>query len=58
MTKEDIFTRMYFERLVPYEQAGLIQLIRSRGELLSEEYQEGGILVRAFVPRADYGKLC
>lgn len=50
--------RLYFERLIPYEQAGLIQLVRNRGELLLEEYQENGILVQAYVPKEDYGKLC
>ncbi|MCI8371312.1 MAG: GTPase HflX [Lachnospiraceae bacterium] len=50
--------KMYFERLMPYEQAGLIQMIRKRGELLDEEYQEDGILVRAYVPVEDYAKFC
>lgn len=49
--------KVYYERLIPYNQAGLIQTIRKRGELLSEEYREDGILVQAYVPREDYGKL-
>ena len=31
--------KIYIERLYPYDQAGLIQIIRRKGELLSEEYQ-------------------
>lgn len=47
--------QIYMERLFPYEKAGLIQLIRSRGQLISEEYQEKGIFVRARVPLELYG---
>lgn len=50
--------KIYYERLIPYDQAGLIQIIRSKGELLSEEYQEGGIMVQAYVPVEEYARLC
>ena len=44
--------KIYIERLYPYEKAGLIQLIRKKGELLEEKYQEDGIFVRAYVPES------
>ena len=46
--------KIYIERLYPYERAGLIQLIRKRGELIEEKYQEDGIFVRAYVPQSIY----
>lgn len=56
---EEILRRdkIYIERLYPYEKAGVIQLIRKKGELLSEEYQADGIAVTAFVPREIYGNV-
>lgn len=50
--------KIYYERLIPYAQAGLLQIIRTKGELLLEDYQEGGILVQAYVPAEEYAKLC
>ena len=35
----------------------MLQLIRSRGQLLSEEYVPEGIAVKAYVPKDIYGKL-
>ncbi len=49
--------QMYMERLFPYEKAGLIQMIRSQGQLLSEEYRDNGILVKARVPKEIYHKV-
>ncbi len=49
--------QMYMERLFPYEKAGLIQIIRSQGQLLMEEYQDKGILVKARVPMEIYHKV-
>ena len=46
--------KIYIERLYPYEKAGLIQLIRKKGELLEEKYQEDGIFVRAYVLESIY----
>ena len=43
------------ERLYPYGQAGLIQLIRKHGQLLEEEYRPEGICVKAYVPVEIYG---
>ena len=49
--------QIYVERLFPYAEAGKIQLIRQYGQLLSEEYQEAGIAVKARVPREIYMKI-
>ena len=48
--------RRYLERLFSYAEAGLIQQIRQRGELISEEYTEDGILVKAYVPAELFGR--
>lgn len=39
------------ERVVPYNEAGVIQSIRKYGQLLEESYQEDGIFIRAYVPK-------
>ena len=49
--------KIYVERLYPYKDAGKIQLIRRYGELLLEECTEGGIYVKAYVPKEIYGKI-
>lgn len=49
--------KIYIERLYPYDQAGLIQIIRRKGELLSEEYQAEGIFVKAYVTKDIYVKV-
>ena len=46
-----------FERLYDFSEAGKIQLIRSKGQLLSEEYVPEGIEVKAYVPQDIYGRL-
>ena len=48
---------IYVERLFPYQDAGKIQLIREHGQLLSEEYTETGIAVKARVPKEIYPKV-
>lgn len=54
MLRED---KVYVERVVPYAQAGMIQLVREKGELVSEEYVPEGIAIKAYVPMEVYGKL-
>lgn len=49
--------KVYIERVVPYDKAGIIQLIRKQGELISEEYVAEGIAIKAYVPMDVYGKL-
>ena len=39
-----------FEKIFAYRDAGRIQTIRKSGQLLSEEYQDDGIHVKAYVP--------
>ena len=43
-------SRVYLEKVYPYSGAGKIQTIRAYGQLLSEEYTEQGIAVKAYVP--------
>lgn len=54
MLRED---KVYIERVIPYAQAGIIQLVREKGELVSEEYIPEGIEIKAYVPMEVYGKL-
>lgn len=49
--------KLYLERLFSYQEAGKIQIIRKYGELLSEEYAEDGILVKAYIPAELYTTL-
>ena len=50
--------QIYVERLDDFSEASKIQLIRSRGQLLSEKYVPEGIEVKAYVPKDIYGKVC
>ena len=54
MLRED---KIYIERVIPYAQAGVLQLVRNKGELVSEEYVPEGISIRTYVPMEVYGKL-
>ena len=54
MLRED---KVYIERVISYNNAGVIQLIRKQGELISEEYVAEGIEIKAYVPMEVYGKL-
>ncbi|MCI7108250.1 MAG: GTPase HflX [Lachnospiraceae bacterium] len=49
--------KVYIERVIPYAEAGILQLVRQSGELVSEEYVPEGIAVKAYVPMEVYGKL-
>ena len=49
--------QIYIERLYDFSEAGKIQLIRSRGQLISEEYVPEGIKVKAYVPKDIDGRL-
>ena len=49
--------KIYIERVIPYADAGLIQLVRKQGELVSEDYEADGIAIKAYVPMEVYGKL-
>lgn len=43
--------KIYVDKIYDYADAGKIQTIRRYGQLLSEEYTENGIAVKAYVPR-------
>jgi GTP-binding protein HflX len=43
--------RQYIETEISYSDAGVINRIRKYGTLLSEEYTDTGILIKAYVPR-------
>ena len=47
MLRED---KIYIERVIPYDKAGVLQLVRKKGELVSEEYVPEGIAIKAYVP--------
>ena len=49
--------KIFVERVIPYKEAGMLQLIRSKGELVSEEYVQDGISIQAYVPMEVYGRL-
>ena len=44
-------SRTYIEKVIPYQDAGLINKIRQSGNLLCEEYREDGIFVKAYVDK-------
>ncbi len=47
-------SRVWLEKVYDYREAGKIQLIRAKGQLLTEEYREDGIHVTAWVPAEIY----
>lgn len=49
--------KIYIERLYPYSEAGLVQLIKKYGELSEEDYREDGIFIKAFVPKEIYDRV-
>lgn len=49
--------KVYVEKTFAYTDAGKIQQIRKYGQLLSEEYKEDGIFVKAYVPKEIYHTL-
>ena len=49
--------KILVERVIPYSNAGILQLVRKQGELLEESYEADGIRMRAYVPMDVYGKL-
>ena len=49
--------QIYIERTYGYDRAGAISLIRTRGQVLEEEYLPEGIAVKAYVPVEIFGKV-
>lgn len=58
-TVEDILQkqRVYLEHVFPYKDAGKIAIVRKFGEILSEEYIDEGISIRAYIPAEIFGKV-
>ena len=54
MLRED---KIYIERVIDYQDAGIIQQIRKMGELVAEEYVPEGIAIKAYVPMELYGRM-
>ena len=45
-------SRTYIDTVIPYKEAALAAEIRKAGQLLSEEYEEDGIHIKAYIPRS------
>ena len=58
-TIEDILQkqRLYLEHVFSYKDAGKIAIIRKFGEILSEEYIDEGISIKAYIPAEIFGKV-
>ena len=58
-TIEDILQkqRVYLEHVFPYKDAGKIAIVRKFGEILSEEYIDEGISIKAYIPAEIFGKV-
>jgi len=48
--------QIYIERVIPYDNVGVIQVIRKKGQLLEEEYLDEGILIKAYVSQEVYDR--
>jgi GTP-binding protein HflX len=44
-------SKVYIEKVLPFADAGKVQTVRKYGTLLSEEYIENGILIKAYMPK-------
>ncbi len=49
--------KILIERVIPYQEVGILQMVRKQGELLEESYKPEGIFIRAYVPMEVYGKM-
>ena len=58
-TIEDILQkqRVYLEHVFPYKDAGKIAIVGKFGEILSEEYIDEGISIKAYIPAEIFGKV-
>ena len=56
-TESNVTVDFNMDKFTKHQEAGKIQLIREYGQLLSEEYTDTGILVKARVPQEIHGKL-
>lgn len=49
--------KIYIDTLIPYEAGSKISLIRKKGQIISEEYENNGTRVKAYVPKEVVGQL-
>ena len=49
--------QIYIERLIPYDQAGIIARIRRHGQVVQEEFLAEGISLKAYVPMEVYSQI-
>ena len=49
-------SRVYIDTVIPYRDSSVVAEIRKQGQLISEEYEEEGIHVKAYVPSALAGR--
>ena len=49
--------QIYIERLIPYDQAGIIARIRRHGQVVQEEFLAEGISLKAYVPMEVYSHI-
>lgn len=49
--------KILVERVIPYTEANILQLVRKQGELLKETYEPEGVFIQAYVPIELYGKI-
>lgn len=49
--------KILIERCYPYSEGGKVQLIHSFGQVLEQRYEDGGIFVKAYVPKDIYGSV-
>jgi len=58
-TIEKILTEqnMLIEEIIPYNEAGKLQIIRKYGRLLNEEYRDNGIYVKAYISKNKYHRI-
>ncbi len=43
--------RVYVEKIIPYSEGGYLNTIRKHGQIVTEEYRDGGVFVQAYVPK-------
>ena len=49
--------KLYFEGIIDYADAGLLSMVRKSGQLVSEEYKNEGIFVKAYVTPEVFGRI-
>ncbi|MCR4778721.1 MAG: GTPase HflX [Lachnospiraceae bacterium] len=50
-------SKILIEHTFSYDEGGKLALIRSKGELIAEEYTETGVYIKAYVPKEIYDKI-